>query len=279
MSTRPSRIETESFQSENGFKYKYRMADGTTRYRVKEGRKVNDLLSVTTIGGIGYNEWEDANQKELLIRMAEQARLNPDMLTEDLLAETTAWQWRRAARGTLLHDVVERFLRGEEIGAFETPDVQAMWASWLNWFEYRSGMKILALEQPVCNPYDGWAGQIDCVARRIKTNEVLVVDWKFGKQKPEYRWQINAYMRATHKMTTDGELIPIVNKPTSAIVVTTTYNEDEGFASTREVAYRTDDSIYTEFLKKRDILLLGMMSWKAQEIAAYVDGASKWKPS
>lgn len=280
MSSRPSKIETEAFLSDDGFKYKYRLADGTTRYRVKEGRKVADLLSVTTISSIGYNEWAESNRKELLEYAADIARQHPEWSISDILDAVSEYEWRRAARGTAMHDAVERYLRGVEVteADFAEADRKAMWLSWLNWFENRSGLRILALEQPICNIYDGWAGQTDCIARRIRTGETIVVDWKFGKPNPEYRWQLNAYARATHKMTNDGELIPIVSKPTGAVVVATTYNEQEGFASTREVAYRLDDSLYSEFLKKRDILALGLAAWKDQESAAYIDGPTKWKP-
>jgi hypothetical protein len=146
---RPSATRTEEFIDPIGgkFRYKERRGDGTTWYRVKDGCKHLELVSVTTICGIGFDEWAQKNEAEGLLKAVQLTqeyeeerstyRFNgvafPDLETV-VPAEVLEWKWRKAVRGHVMHEAVEMFLmKGDDFVTTET-DRAAMWRSWLHWW-------------------------------------------------------------------------------------------------------------------------------------------------
>jgi genome maintenance exonuclease 1 len=103
-----------------------------------------------------------------------------------------------ASIGTLAHDWIERYLKGEEPTLPENPKARNSCEAAVKWLA-EHGWETLAIEEIVYSPTHLYAGKLDWLAR---VDGVLAVpDWKTSKAHySTHRYQTAAYVKALEEV-------------------------------------------------------------------------------
>lgn len=169
------------------------------------------LLGVTTALGIiskgdGLIQWA-ANQAVDFVRLNQEALGDPETLDLILRGAKVAWKQKKqeaADIGTLAHNWIEGYLKGEDPPLPENPQARNSCEAAVKWISLHE-WRTIKIEQQLYLPDLGIAGICDWYA---EIDGVLSVpDWKTSKSVyPSYRYQTAAYLKALENET--GDKIP-----------------------------------------------------------------------
>jgi hypothetical protein len=151
------------------------------------------------------------------------------------------WQRRDDAgvRGTDVHDLAEKLVRGEEV---EVPEHLSGHVDSCVRFLDEWKPTALVAERPLANRTDWWAGKPDMFAT-LPDGRTVLFDYKTSASGiwPETAFQLAAYSHAEFYVDEDGAERPIPKADLCAAVWIT---EDEY----QVVPLKADDDVYSEFL-------------------------------
>jgi hypothetical protein len=156
-----------------------------TRWYEVEGEK---YPSVTTI-------LNAKSKPYALQKWVKQLGLNADAVSAEAMEE-----------GSEVHDMCERYMRGEEIVYTKDTKFHEVWRPFLRFVEWvtENNVEPILLEQTIFSKEHGYAGTMDLlctVENKSGKAETWLIDLKRSKQSSEsYEYQIGSYMKALIEM-------------------------------------------------------------------------------
>ncbi len=165
-------------------------------------------------------------------------------------ASERAWGPKRD-RGTEVHQVLERMVKGEDVGSWDDLSIGGYLESAKAFFDdFKPSFRLVELT--VFNDLHAYAGTLDfmCVFDKAPHLGLILGDYKTGSSGvwPDYALQLAAYAHADYGITDDGEVIDLnAYRPDKGMLV---HLGPDGYSVTEA---RIDDQAFAYFLSALDI--------------------------
>lgn len=124
---------------------------------------------------------------------------DPSMSVKDIMSKTSLETRKAATRGTGVHNIFPKVIRGEEYKPY--PEEYSGYIVGIEKFIADFKPEIIMADAIVWSDKYGYAGSLDIVAK-INGRKVLL-DLKTGNTYPEHRLQLAAYKQALSEMGTE----------------------------------------------------------------------------
>ena len=193
--------------------------------RFYDGPQKTSLVSVTTVNDViskpSLYKWNGTqaarraveNLEEIKEKLASEGKLRT---VEWLAGAAEEKRDNSAARGTRVHNAIERHLNGEMVESATSKLVDARERGMFEGYQrFAEDYELVVVHQElaVCNVAHGWAGRYDVAGRCYGTfGETAVIDWKTGATGPHSTWALQLAAYANADQLVDGGEIPEVSK-------------------------------------------------------------------